>query len=272
YYGDRLVDGKWQEAGGGEHGRAPLHVGWKAWWTEEGLPQEAGITKLVAPPESGIKLPEHLTSTRWLTDTKLQGNDRFVPLLAAYEGERFIGYPVALYLYDSDLKGAFLGTILNVHASGVPEDTQALYLPRAFLLCLGEGLENVLWYEFRDGGNNPAYNEDRFGIIRNDLSPKPAYRAYQALTHALGGAKLIRKMDVGEGSYCYIFSHGETQTAAVWCTKGTVNVRLRVTGTDIRVMDYLGEALAAAPAKGVLSLTASEKVTYVTGLESVAEG
>jgi hypothetical protein len=269
YYASRLKGGKWESPLAGNEARAALHIGWKAWWTENGLPAEAPTTKLAAPPESGIRVPEGVKSTRWLTDAKLQGNDRFVPLLAAYRGDQLIGYPVALYLYDSDLKGGFLGTILATQVSGVTEDIEALYLPRALLLSLGEGLENVFWYEFRDGGNDPAYNEHRFGIIRFDLTPKPAYRSYQTLTRALGRGRFLRKLDVGEGTYCYVFDAGGSETVAVWRANGSAEVSLKVSGEKPSALDYQGDPVQAQPAGGVLTLNATERVTYVTGLEAV---
>jgi hypothetical protein len=46
-------------------------------------------------------------------------------------------------------------------------------------------------------------------------------------------------------------------------------VRLRVEG-ELAVLDYQGNEIDASPADGELRLAASEKVTYVTGLEEVA--
>ncbi len=269
YYASRSRDGKWESPTAGEDARRALHVGWKAWWTQEGLPEEAPTTKLAAPEDSGIRVPAGVKSTRWLTDANLQGQDRFVPLLEAYRGEDQIGHPVALYLYDSDLKGAFLGTALSAAQTGVKEDKQALYLPRALLLTLGEGVENVLWYEFRDGGDDAAYNEHRFGVIHHDLTPKPAYQSYQTLTRALGQGKFLEKLDVGEGTYCYVFDADDSKTVAVWRPAGTARVRLKVAGADLAVLDYQGAAVGHALAGGEIEVEAGEKVTYVTGLSDV---
>ena len=270
YYGHRLVDGEWKQEGGGDGPRTSLHAGFKAWWTVEGLPEESKTTKLAAPEESGIVVPEKVTSKRWLTDDKLQGNDRFVPLLSAHEGDDLVGYPVGLYLYDSDLKGAFMGTILDIHPRGVSEDMQALYLPRAIMLALGEGLENVFWYEFRDGGNDESYNEHRFGAIHEDLSPKPAYQAYAAMAEALGEAKFVEKLDLGEGNWGYVFDAGDSKTAAVWRSTGTEMVALKVEGGKLRVTDYLGDAADVKPENGTVRIEASERVVYVGGVEAIS--
>lgn len=269
YYAQRKENGEWKGPHAGEAARGPLHVGWKAWWTEEGLPEESGDTRLLAPEDSGIILPPNVKSTRWLTDARLQGNDKFVPLLAAYNGDKLTGYPVALYLYDSDLKGAFLGTILDTGSRGVTEDTQALYLPRAYMLTLGEGLEHVMWYEFRDGGDDATYNEHRFGIVRNDLTPKPAYRSMQVMTQALGAGKFIEKLDLGEGNYGYVFDAGQSHTLALWRAEGTQRVRLRVTGANLTACDYQGNAVSLRVDEGETEVEISPTVIYITGLETV---
>jgi hypothetical protein len=273
YYAQRKdANGEWKGPHAPESARESLHAGWKAWWTQQGVPESAGTSRL-AVEDSGIEMPGKVGSTRWLTDTKLKGNDQFIPLLAAYNGDQLVGYPVALYLYDSDLKGAFLSAILDVAERGVVErgvveDVQGLYLPRAFLLALGEGVENIYWYEFRDGGNDPTYNEHRFGIIHRDNSVKPAYTSYRTLTRVLGKAQFVEKLDLGPGNFGYVFDAGGSRTVAVWRASGADRVRLVVTGGDIKVMDYHGAPLSATPAEGVLEITSSEKVTYVTGLET----
>jgi hypothetical protein len=271
YYASTLKDGKWESHGAGDNGRAPLHVGWKAWWTQEGVPEKAASAKLVVGPESGITLPEKLETTRWLTDTKLAGKDKFVPLVAAYNGKDFIGYPVALYLYDSELKGGFLSAIVDLNATGVPEDTEALYLPRAYMNTLALGVENVFWYEFRDGGNDATYNEHRFGIIRNALSPKPAYQAYQTMTKALGKGKFLEKRDLGEGINCFLFDNGTSKTAALWVARGTGSVDLSFTGPKVEAFDYLGNPVELGMLDGFVTLNLSEKVLYVTGIDDLVQ-
>ncbi len=270
YYKSTLKDGQWTSPGAGEDGRGPLHVGWKAWWTEQGLPEKAPDAKATAAAE-GVSVPAKLESTRWLTAAKLQGNDRFVPLLEAFDKGQSIGYPVALYLYDSELKGGFLGTILNFTRRGVSDAVQGEYLPRALLLSLASGVENIFWYEFREGGTDQTYNEHRFGIIRSqDLTPKPAYTAYQTLSKALGEARFDRALPVAAPNHALRFFAGDSQTVAVWSDgEGEPTpVVLRVTGTDIRVVDHLGHPVEAAVAGGTLTLRPGSGVLYVTGLAS----
>jgi len=270
YYKHSFQDGEWTSPGTGEDGRAPLHVGWKAWWVEEGLPEKVGQARAAAAGE-GLNIPARLESTRWLTDAKLQGNDRFVPLVEAVQDGKVVGFPVALYLYDSELKGGFMGTILNFTRRGVTNEVQGEYLPRAMLLSLAEGVEGLYWYEFREGGDDQTYNEHRFGILlHKEMTPKPAYTAYQALTKALGEARFEAALPVAAPNHALRFDAGGSKTVAVWSDgEGERKpVVLKVSGANIRVVDHLGQPVSARVEGGRLTLLPGAGVVYVTGLAS----
>ncbi len=273
YYADRRKGNRWETPVAGEVAREALHVGWKAWWTQQGVPREASRAQVVPPANTAIKLPVggKIKSYRWLTNTRLKPGDKFVPLLAAYNGKTLVGYPVVVYLYDSDLKGGLLSVCLDLGRRGVSEERQALYLPRAFMVALGSGVQNVFWYEFRDGGPDPTYNEHRFGIVHLDMTPKPAYHAYAAMTRALGVGRFLGTLDVGDGTFCYVFDTGKaTKTAALWRAEGLATVRLRVAGTDVKSVDHLGHPIELRRTGAVIEVSASESVTYITGITEVS--
>jgi len=69
--------------------------------------------------------------------------------------------------------------------SGTSELAQGKYLPRLFCEYFTHGVRRTFWYELVDedefpdpDGNNP---ECHYGIVRKDLSPKPAYTALKSL-------------------------------------------------------------------------------------------
>lgn len=65
----------------------------------------------------------------------------------------------------------------------VPEDVAAAYLPRLLLEHVGRGEQRVYSYELIDSFDDPDLDnpEAHFGLLRHDLSPKPAYTAMQNL-------------------------------------------------------------------------------------------
>ena len=191
YYGSDIVDGKWKmRTGGGTAGnRRQLRIGWEAHWTKKGLPEKAERLRPI-PRHDWFEIPNKSTpTTRWFNGTALKPGDRFVPCLEAYNGENFVGYPSALYLLRSDMKGAVLVNCLPMpNTRGVDDVTQGGRLSRAYLTYLAHGVEVFFWYEFRDGGKKPDYNEHNFGMIELDLKPKPALAAMKTLTGMLGHA------------------------------------------------------------------------------------
>lgn len=72
---------------------------------------------------------------------------------------------------------------------GISEGAQAKYLPRHFAEYFNAGIRRTISYEFinefKDEGTNA---EASFGIVRRDLTPKPAYHTLRLLNLLLGEA------------------------------------------------------------------------------------
>ena len=69
----------------------------------------------------------------------------------------------------------------------VSERAAGIYAPRLLLdyfaqaSSSGQSVKRTFFYELIDQGNNPYDFQSNFGLLRNDLSEKPAYRALQNL-------------------------------------------------------------------------------------------
>ncbi|MGY2704703.1 hypothetical protein ACVW2K_004287 [Nocardioides sp. HB32] len=65
----------------------------------------------------------------------------------------------------------------------VPEDVAGVYLPRLLLEHVARGEQRVYSYELIDSFDDPDQTnvEAHFGLLRHDLSPKPAYTAMRDL-------------------------------------------------------------------------------------------
>ena len=62
----------------------------------------------------------------------------------------------------------------------VTPDKQADYLTEAFEISLSyPQVKKVFWYCFRDEGTSPVDIQHNFGLIKHDLTAKPAYNAYK---------------------------------------------------------------------------------------------
>lgn len=74
----------------------------------------------------------------------------------------------------------------------VTDAQQARYASRMYLVNLLSGVDLTIDYDWKDDGPDPANSEHRFGIVRQDLTPKPAYTAVSALLNTLRGYRFQR--------------------------------------------------------------------------------
>ena len=70
-------------------------------------------------------------------------------------------------------------------------------------------------YDFVDAGSNVLERENNFGILRRDLTPKPAYRVLATLCNFFAaGTPALEKRPLGDGCTVWIFRMGGR--SAVW--------------------------------------------------------
>jgi hypothetical protein len=67
----------------------------------------------------------------------------------------------------------------------IAEDAEARYVPRLYLDYFNAGFARTYLYELIDQGTSDTLREERFGLLRNDGSPKPAYTALENLITVL---------------------------------------------------------------------------------------
>jgi len=83
---------------------------------------------------------------------------------------------------------------------GVDERAQAQLLSRCYMAAVASGaVQNMGWYDFRDDGTDPFYNEANFGVLRQDMTPKPAYRALASVCRTFAAGKPAVPKIEGDG-------------------------------------------------------------------------
>lgn len=121
-----------------------------------------------------------------------------------------------------------LGWPVNPKVPGQDEATQAANLVRSYLLSRRYGAVRVLfWYDFVDDGTDINNFEYNFGLLHNDLTPKPAFVAQSVLSTTLGkrawGKSLIDTPDIK------VYQYGSDDRVIVGWTPGTENRTASVT-------------------------------------------
>jgi len=87
---------------------------------------------------------------------------------------RIVGTRVPLYITE-------IGWPTSIGKCGVSESQQAARASGVIRVSRSlPFVRGVWWYDLVDDGSNPFNREDRFGLLRSDLKPKPAYTAFKA--------------------------------------------------------------------------------------------
>ncbi|MGE4286594.1 MAG: beta-galactosidase [Phycisphaerae bacterium] len=270
YAASQNPDGSWARSGADESHRRRLRIGWEAWWTKEGVPEEAA--ELTAAEAFAGKIDLTNTSAkaaRFLTDSAIREGDEFVPLLLAKKGD-FTGVAAALYKLGGEMKGAVIVSALMQDCRGVSERRQAAMLARSYIIALQCGAEKMFWYNLRAGEWDPFYNEANFGIVHKDLTPKPAYTAMQALNKARPAGSVGSGL-ASDGTLYYpswTDANGR-RVYAVWTASTETKAEFEIDGQIESAFDMFGNKAPLKIENGSLPVTVSSEPIYIIGPRSL---
>ena len=149
---------------------------------------------------------------------------------------------------------------------GVGEMKQAQWLARAHVLGFSLGLKKMFWfpgYSWPDPTTPPLYNPA--GLLRPDLSPRPAYVAYHTIAAALGRAQYEEALPLGPDQYGIVFKTPEGFVTVLWSVDaahgGAVTLNFGKGAPAIRTT-LMGEedALTAGADTGTLPVNIGESM------------
>lgn len=136
----------------------------------------------------------------------------------------------------------------------ISEKTQAQYLARQWLTNIAEGIRVSIWYDWHDDGTDPKYTEHHFGTVHNDYTPKPAFLAAQALTHALAGYTFVKRLSLrSDNDYLLLFRQDKSLKLAAWTTGPEHTVSLPLTGPT-QAQSLLDGAVQTLPGSATVSV------------------
>jgi hypothetical protein len=75
----------------------------------------------------------------------------------------------------------------------------------------------IWWYDFQDDGWSPQYNEDNFGLVRPDLTPKPSYHVLADIAPVAAAGQYIDRLTTSdENLWVLRFKAGREDCWALW--------------------------------------------------------
>ena len=147
----------------------------------------------------------------------------------------------------------------STQIGGVSELEQAKLLARTYLCAVAsQAAPNVSWYDFREDGEEPFYNEHHFGAVRHNLAVKPAFLALATVCRTLGSVRASRSLETPEGFLAYAFeSSDRPDTTVLWSPRkgGTLvlkgvqlgQTRLSLVGRQTNLSVHGDKALVTIP-------------------------
>jgi hypothetical protein len=121
-----------------------------------------------------------------------------------------------------------MGWPTHIGPRGSSYDESAQNLARMYLLAKTiPYIKGIWWYDFQDDGWLYSYNENNFGLVRPDLSPKASFNALRDLSALIKDGQFIERVDVGRDDLWVLrFKLGQEDVFAAWTTSSEEEVQL----------------------------------------------
>jgi polysaccharide biosynthesis protein PslG len=128
-------------------------------------------------------------------------------------------------------------------------------------------LRGVWWYDFQDDGPIAERSEDNFGIVRTDLTPKPAYVALSAVTRWINGAEFLSRIKTSDpfvDGVRFRTQDGQ-QAMAIWRQVPGAD-RMKISGaTMTRTLQSAASSTNSAKTSALSDIELTQAPTWVTG-------
>lgn len=136
--------------------------------------------------------------------------------------KRMLGVGEIVKKYNSgktkDLFITEMGFNNRTGRNGYSYAQSADYAARLYLLARTiPWIKGIWWYDFQDDGIDESELEDNFGLVKYDLTPKPAYYALQSISHIIKNGEFAGKFSSkNKNLYVLRFKVDENDVLAIW--------------------------------------------------------
>lgn len=138
------------------------------------------------------------------------------------------GHAVPLYL-------TAMGWPSSQDSCGVSENTQGAYLARSFLLARSRpDIKGMWWHELADASVSSAQHPAHLGVLRSDLTLKPAYQVLKIIAPLLTRYHYTADPGLGRNNlYLMDFSNDDDHVLAAWAIGQARQIKIE-TRDDVR--------------------------------------
>lgn len=111
-----------------------------------------------------------------------------------------------------------MGWPTHVGKNGTDPELAGSYLARLYLLArVSPSFQGLWWYDFQDDGWKAESNEDNFGLVRPDLTPKPGYDVLMDIAPVVAQGRYVDRLATkDENLWILRFKVGREDCWALW--------------------------------------------------------
>jgi len=122
------------------------------------------------------------------------------------------------------------------------ETTKAYYVAQDYAAAIAQGLRANIWYSVLGWRNS--------GLLNADLSPRPAYTAFQFARAELRDAAWVRGVTEYPGVKGYEFQRGDRRIWVLWSLDGATH-SISLPGVPLAARDALGNSVSPAASMNI---------------------
>lgn len=139
----------------------------------------------------------------------------------------------------------------------VSDETQGDYFVRQYLTNLALSVPMSIWYNWYDNGVDKSQIINNYGVLDENLVPKPAFRAGRDLVRELAGYRFVKRLDASLGRWLLVFEKDGHGKEVEWSAKGDQSAPIV---REIHDAAWLASVVAAPSLPPSLAVTSSSEL------------
>lgn len=148
---------------------------------------------------------------------------------------------------------------------------QAKYTVREYMLFKDMGIDNIMFYDFKNDGTNYKDNENSYGFIfshkdkaKVPYSAKPIYVAASNMNDKVGEAEIVSHITDSNGTEIFKLENSAGDIIYVlWNIYNTTAVNISIDSEKADVFDLFGNKQTIRSSNGNCTVTVSDEPVYV---------
>jgi hypothetical protein len=186
--------------------------------------------------------------------------EEFAAYPKLYADHRAVSAGRPMWVTECSLPVRWSGDAALQEPSEIDLKVQAERLPKVYACAIHEGVTSAYYFIL----GNYAEGQTQFGILRKDLTPRPAYVALAAAGRLLADAHAAGRLKLPEGNSGYLFDTAvdgmPRKVAVFWCDDAAKSAPVSLPAQPLAAFDCLGRPLPVS--RQITPATAPEYVVF----------